>query len=117
MTDAERDRLTEHRLKTLEDLALGYRQTERQTDLLSVAVARFETTLAEVRAEASARDEHANRSLARIHARLDELTVDEAREDGARAERSRLGRLIVVAVATSSSAAGAISALIALVVT
>lgn len=106
------DQLTEHRLAMLEKFAEGTRQTERQVDLLSAAVARFEAQLAATDASALTRDSHMRESMARLHARLDELDRDEQIEEGARSERARLGRWLIATVAAS---AGFTSAIVALV--
>lgn len=76
------DDLIEHRLKTLEDIAVGARETERRVDALALTVAAIERTVTETQAEMRSRDEHARASLARLHARLDEIVHAEARQAG-----------------------------------
>lgn len=103
MTDAEIAALTEHRLKQLEAVARGARHVERQVDLLNVSVQALQGTLAEQKAESGARDEQLHSSLARLHARLDQLAADENREQGAKDERDRLGRWLIAAVGASAA--------------
>lgn len=107
------DELTQHRLQTLEKIAEGARQTERQVDLLSAAVARFEAALAAQEAATLTRDTHMRESLGRLHQRLDAIVQVERVEEGARSERARLGRWLLAAVGASTALASVIVAAIA----
>lgn len=103
MTDSE---LTEHRLKMLEDVALGFRQTERDVDLMKASLARFEAMLVEVKTEATGRSDTLHASLARLHQRFDDLAAEEHREQGAQAERKRLGTRFIAAVGVGTAVGG-----------
>jgi hypothetical protein len=91
----------------LEQQAEGGRQMERDVDLLKVSMTRFEAMLVEVRTESASRAEQLHTSLARLHQRFNDFSTEENIERGAKSERQRLGRLMVVAV-TCGTAVGAL---------
>lgn len=107
------DQLTDHRLKALEEYVPGILQAQRDVDLLKAAVARFEAGLEGSRAEAAAHNQQLQGSLSRLHTRLEQLSTDEAREQGAKAERGRMFRWVFAAVTVASGLAGAIAAVLA----
>lgn len=76
------DDLTEHRLKVLEDLGVGSRETERRVDGLALTVAQIEKTVTETQTEMRTRDVQTHASLARLHQRLDAITTAESFEEG-----------------------------------
>jgi hypothetical protein len=98
--------LTEHRLKMLEQQAEGSRQVERDVDLLKATMARFEALLVEVKTEASSRSDQLHTSLSRLHQRFDDLAKEEHIEQGAKAERQRLGRVMVLCVTAGTAVGG-----------
>jgi hypothetical protein len=109
------DQLVEHRLKQLEQATSGFRNAERRVDLLEIAVSRFETGQAEIRTEAATRDEHTRGSLARLHERLDELAADEHRDQGARAARVQIARIVAATFAAITAIVAAVVGVVALV--
>lgn len=70
------------RLERLEEAAIGARQAERDVDTLKLSVAHMEGEMSALRAEIRERDGHTQRSLARIHERLDDITTAESFEKG-----------------------------------
>lgn len=76
------DALILHRLKELEEFAVGARELERRVDTLSLSLASVERTTTEIQTEQRKNDERINQSLARLHARLDDTLRDRAREEG-----------------------------------
>lgn len=109
------DQLVEHRLKQLEQIATGSRQSERRIDLLEIAVSRFETGQVELRTEVRERDAHNTASLARLHQRLDELSADENREQGAKDARTQIWRIVAATIASTAAIVGAVVGVLAVV--
>ena len=92
------DQLTQHRLKALEDQAVGSRETERRVDTIALSLASVEKTVTETQTELRAQNERTQASLARLHSRLDEVVRADAREEGrveGRSEARRSTRAIV----------------------
>lgn len=81
------DQLIQHRLKVLEEIGVGARETERRVDGLALTLAQVEKTVTETQTEMRTRDERTHASLARLHARLDEVVQADAREAGREAGR------------------------------
>lgn len=111
------DQLLEHRLKQLEDGMVGARSTERDVDLLKIESATLKGMLVEVQTEMRGNDQHTRASLARIHARLDEITTADARETGREAgeKQGRSDTLKLVGWTVMATIGGA-AVLVALVV-
>jgi hypothetical protein len=113
------DDLTEYRLKTLEDVAVGARQVERDVDTLKLSTTHLEAEMAALVAELRERDDHTRKSLARIHERLDEITTAESfekgREAGEASASTRTGRIVAVTLTLAIAFAGLIVALLTLV--
>lgn len=103
MTD---DQLTEHRLKQLEEIVRGARQTEREVDLLKVHTTRLESLMVELRTEVRERDQHTRASLARLHTRFDELAAGEHFEQGAQAARSQMWKTVAGTIAAVTAIGG-----------
>lgn len=114
--------LTEHRLKALEDLGVGSRETERRVDGLSISMTSIEKTVIETQTEMRERDARTHASLTRLHQRLDEglsafqaqlnaiTTADareQGREEGAKAASTRTWK-VVAATLTIAIAFGAL---------
>jgi anti-sigma-K factor RskA len=108
------DQLVAHRLKQLEDLALGFRQAERRVDLLDVGVSRFENELSALRAEVRERDGHTAASLARLHERLDAIVREDHEERGASRARLQIGRTVGATIAAVTAIAAVAVAVVAL---
>lgn len=116
MTSDEATRLRLERLEERQDeLAVSGRQAERDVDRLKIELPRLEAALEKLGAEASTRHGELHRSLVRLHQRFDEVAADEHRAEGARSERNRLGKWIVVAVSAASAVTGAIVGVLELV--
>lgn len=111
MTD---EQLTDLRLTRLEEQATGSRQMERDVDRLKIELPRLENSLKEFRGEATVRHEQLHASLTRLHKRLDDLAAEEHREQGAKAERARLGKWMIAAVSAGTAMAGVIVGIVAL---
>lgn len=113
------DDLTEHRLKVLEDLGVGSRETERRVDGLSLTVAQIEKTVTETQAEMRTRDERTHASLARLHQRLDDITTAESFEEGrvagAKSAWSRTWKVIGFTVMATISFGGLVVGALTLV--
>lgn len=108
------DQLVEHRLKQLEDGQVGSRTTEREVDLLKIESATIKSLLVELQTEVRSNDAHTRSSLARLHERLDAITVAQARDEGAQSERMRLWKALAVTVPASAAVASVIVAVVAL---
>lgn len=116
MTD---EALTQHRLKVLEEIGIGARETERRVDTLGLTMAQVEKTVTEIQAEAKTRDERISSSLARLHDRLDDVIRTDARESGRQEgrdeARSSTRKIVAWSVSTTLVACGLVLALLTLV--
>lgn len=113
------DALTKHRLEQLETMATGWREAERRVDALGLSIAAVEKTTTETQVEMRERDAHTRNSLARLHARLDELTTADAREagrdEGKAAGRVETLKMVGWSVMATIATSGVVVALLALV--
>lgn len=98
------DELIKHRLKELEEFAVGAREMERRVDTLSLQLGALEKAAVEFQNEMRLSGEATRKSLGKLHDRLDAMLTQQAREEGReqgryeiRAEAAEEGRLIGVA--------------------
>lgn len=109
------DELMRHRLAELEEWRVEssatIRSTERDVDIQKIEAATVKSLLVELRTEVRERDEHTRNSLARLHARLDEVIKDDTRQSGreeGRAEASVRTSKVVIATVMAVIAFGAL---------
>lgn len=93
------DELIQHRLKTLEDIGVGARETERRVDVLTLSFTNVERDIADIAAAVKA-----------LHQRLDEITRDESfekgREAGTKASFGKTWKVIGYTVTATLMALG-----------
>jgi hypothetical protein len=116
LTEDDRNSLVDLRLDRLEEQAVNSRQTEREVDRLKIEVPRLESAVGEFRAEAKIRHDQLHASITRLHQRLDELAADEHREQGARAERQKLGRWGMAMIGAGTALGGLLVGIASLVI-